>query len=101
MRSTRVLCIVVLAVCGATGSWAQEVASSLPPGKIVRTGKDTYTIRETEPRDDPYGHAKQKASEYCKKMRKVMTIKDGSFGLAEGEILTFTCVAPNKGAAHP
>jgi hypothetical protein len=84
----------VLASCIATRNWAQEAVPRLLPGKIVRVSEDTYRIREPPPIDVADKRSRQKASEYCKKMNKVMVIKDGTFDLGDGVELTFRCAPP-------
>jgi hypothetical protein len=93
VRRAFVVCAAVLASCMATRNWAQDAVPPLRPGEIVQVGKDTYEIREP-PTEIAQTRAKQKASEHCKKMNKVMVIKDGTFDLGDGLVLTFSCVPP-------
>jgi hypothetical protein len=96
MRHAIVPFAAVLATSAAPSSWTQNVAPYLPPGQITQSGKDAYQIREPPPVDVADRTARQKATEYCNKMNKVMAIKSGMSDLGYGVRLIFTCVPRDK-----
>lgn len=68
-------------------------------GHVVQAGRDAYRIWVDEaPPSVAEAHAKQMATEYCRKTNKGMLAKDRSAYDDDGLFLTFACVPPQQAA---
>ena len=68
-------------------------------GHIVQAGRNAYRVWVDDmPSSVAEAHAKQLASDYCRKTNKVMLARDGSTYNDDGLFLTFACVPPRQTA---
>lgn len=92
MRCAIVVSAVAMAACIVTSNSAQV----LPLENIVRVAQDTYKIRVEGHIDVADSLAKNRASEYCARMKKIMVVKYEAFDMGDGYRLTWSCLPPSN-----
>ena len=92
--------IVVGAAAMATCFVTRNSAQTLPLEKIVRVGQDTYKIRVEGRIDVADSIAKNRASEYCARMKRIVVVKYEAFDMGEGYRLTWSCLPPGNSGQH-